>query len=104
VLPRIVYEGGIAVLFEQPITARALRLQLVGGIIYRLRFVRGDQEIARTTVDMRGMAAFPADPRLHDQEVQVPAEAAGFTAVLVDALNPNSEHVGCVGSLVPVQG
>jgi hypothetical protein len=77
---------------------------MVGGIIYRLRFTRGDQELARATVDMRGMAAFPADPRLHDHEVAVPAEAAGFTAVLIDALNPNSEHVGCVGSLVPVQG
>jgi arabinofuranosyltransferase len=104
VLPRIVYEGGIAVLFEQPIDARTLRVQLVGDIVYRLRFVRGDQEIARTTVDMRRMAAFPGDPRLHDQEVPVPAEAAGFTAVFVDALNPNSEHVCCIGSLVPVQG
>ena len=102
-LPRVVYDGGIAVLFEQPIDARTLRMQLVGGIVYRLRYVRGDQEIARTTVDMRAMAAFPGDPRLHDQEVVVPAEATGFTSVFVDALNPNSEHVGCIGSLVPVQ-
>jgi hypothetical protein len=47
-------------------------------------------------------AFYMGDPSMHDLVVDVPEGVASFDAIWIDAINPTSENVGCVGSITAV--
>ena len=100
-LPRIVYEGGIAVLWDKPQSTRKLKLQVTGNLAYQLSFRSGNNEVGTMKASIPGF--YMGDPSMHDLELEVPASVPSFDAIWIDAINPTSENVGCVGSITAVQ-
>ena len=97
-LPRIVYEAGIAVEYGKPQKARSLSLQVIGNLAYKVAFYWDGKMVG----EQKGSTAarFMGDPGLRTLQLEVPVKAMEFDSLWIDVINPTSESVGCIGSIV----
>ncbi|MBL8723003.1 MAG: hypothetical protein JNK49_03110 [Planctomycetes bacterium] len=94
---RLVQRGGLRVQFAAPVAAQRLELQLQGGreLVYRLRFHRGEQQLAEQRVDA---SALPVVAGMQPFACACPV-GEPFDAVVVDVPNLPLDMVAAVGSL-----
>jgi len=106
---RLVYEGGVAVEFGTRVTARSLRVQVVGLCQFRFRFVSNGAEVGSAdgvpvqdgvvpTSLAQNLSRFFG---VREVEVAVPAGVEGFDAIWVDLFDlsdkaPGPAALGCV--------
>lgn len=100
---RLVYEGGLEVVFAEPTRAAALQLQIAGLCAFRVTF-RRDGVAVGSAEGMPGGHALEMQ-RLQHVEVAVPAHVGAFDRVWIDAvLVPGSELMlvkPAIGAVLP---
>ncbi|MCR9246746.1 MAG: hypothetical protein NXI31_17060 [bacterium] len=94
---RIVPRGGLAIAFQQPVSARALATQLAGGLVYRWRLRRGAEVVADVTTDMRATSHLVG---LVPQQVALARELT-FDRIDLDVIDPPPDLVPAVGRCRP---
>ena len=75
---RVVGEGGLAVLLPAPATAHALRVRVQPNLVYRLRLLRGDTQVAEASANATNLAALLAEPGVTEHLQQIARQAPGF--------------------------
>ncbi|MBL8733139.1 MAG: hypothetical protein JNN13_12280 [Planctomycetes bacterium] len=93
---RLVYDGGLAVRFVVPQAAGPLRVQVLGMVAFRYRFVRDGVVLGETmgvplppAPELAGLRMIAG---LRAEHVEVPAAADGFDTLWLDAVEvPGSE-------------
>ncbi len=90
----LVYDGGLAVQWGTVAPARSLRIQTMGFVDFRVRFVRGGQPIADVLLPQppASGAALAAVAGLREQVLEVPKAAAGFDSLWLDAVDNAMTH------------